>query len=82
MMAHPLSGCSDQEAAMCRRSSSEYDLYYGHTSAEPGRFLFGWLRDLWRPRQPQMQEAEVVPFPAEAAARAEQETDGRGAQAA
>jgi hypothetical protein len=55
---------------MCWRSSAEYDLY-GRTSARPGRSLFGWLRDLWRPRQPQLQEAKVVPFPAEAAARAD-----------
>jgi hypothetical protein len=66
---------------MCRRSSSEYDLYR-RTSARPRRSLFGWLRDLWRPRQPQVEEAEVVPFPAEAAVRADQEADRRGSKAA
>jgi hypothetical protein len=86
MMAHPSSGCSDQEAAMCRRSSSEYDLYYGRTSAKPERSLFEWLRDLWRPRRPHVQEAEVVPFPAEAAVAAgppaDQEAGHKGAKAA
>jgi hypothetical protein len=80
-MAHPSSGFSDQEAAMCWRSSSEYDLY-GRTSVRPGPSLFGWLRDLWLPRRPQVEEAEVVPFPAEAAARADREADRRGSKAA
>ena len=66
---------------MCSRTSSDHDLY-GRTSARPGRSLFGWLRDLWRPRRPQVQDAEVVPFPAEAAARADQEADRRGSKAA
>jgi hypothetical protein len=66
---------------MCRLTSSEYALYR-RTSVKPGRSLFGWLRDLWRPRQPQVKEAEVVPFPADAAARVDQETDRRGAKAA
>jgi hypothetical protein len=72
---------TDQEGAMCRLSSSEYDLYR-RTSVKPGRSLFGWLRDLWRPRRPQVEEAEVVPFPAEAAVRADQEADRRGSRAA
>jgi hypothetical protein len=66
---------------MCRRSSSEYVLY-GRRSAKPGPSLFGWLRELWRPHRPQVEEAEVVPFPADAAAPAEQEADRRGSQAA
>jgi hypothetical protein len=66
---------------MCWRSSAEYDRY-GRTSARPGRSLFGWLRDLWRPRRPQMEEAEVVAFPAEAAARADQDADRRNSRAA
>ena len=66
---------------MCSRTSSDHDLY-GRTSARPGRSLFGWLRDLWRPPRPQVQDAEVVPFPAEAAARADQEADRRGSKAA
>lgn len=66
---------------MCRRSSSDYD-FYRRPSAKPGRSLFGWLRDLWRPRRPQVEEAEVVPFPAEAAECADQETDRRQSRAA
>ena len=36
-----------------------------------------WLRELWRPRQPQSQtpEAEVVPFPAARASDVARETD-------
>ena len=66
---------------MCRLSSSEYDLHR-RTSAKPGRSLFGWLRELWRPRPPQVKEADVVPFPAEAAASADQQADRRRSEAA
>jgi hypothetical protein len=66
---------------MCWRSSSEDDLY-GRTSARPGRSLFGWLLDRWRPRRLQMPEAEVVPMPAEAAARADRKVDRRLSRAA
>jgi hypothetical protein len=66
---------------MCRLSSSEYDLYR-RTNSRPGRSLFVWLRDLWRPRRPQLGEAEVVPFPAEAVASADQQADGRRFRAA
>jgi hypothetical protein len=66
---------------MCRRSSVEYDRY-GRMDARPGRSLFGWLRDLWRPRRPQTEEAEVIAFPAEAAARADQDGDRRDSRAA
>jgi hypothetical protein len=66
---------------MCRLSSSEYDVY-GRTSARPGRSLFGWLRDLWRPRVPQAEEAEAVPFPAAAAASADQTPDRNRSRAA
>jgi hypothetical protein len=66
---------------MCWRSSSEYDLD-GRTSARPGRTLLGWLRDLWRPRWSQVQEAEVVSFPAEAAARADRKADRKFSKAA
>jgi hypothetical protein len=65
---------------MCRLSSSEYDLY-GRTTPGPGRSLFAWLRELWRPRQPKVKEAEVIPFLAETAP-AEQEADHRGSKAA
>jgi hypothetical protein len=66
---------------MCRRSSSEYDLYRD-ARAKLGRFLFGWLRDLFRPRRPQVEATEVVPFPAEAARPADQEADHRRSLAA
>jgi hypothetical protein len=66
---------------MCWQSSSEYDLD-GRTSARPGRTLLGWLRDLWRPRRSQVQEAEIVSFPAEAAARADRKADRKVSKAA
>ena len=66
---------------MCGRAFSEYDLHR-HTSAGPRRSLLGWLRDLWRPRQPLVPEAEVVPFPAAAVARVAQEPDRSDARAA
>jgi len=66
---------------MCRLSSSEYDLYKRPT-AKPGPSLFGWLRDVWRPRPRRVEEAEVVPFPAEARVCPDPEADRRGAKAA
>ena len=70
---------------MCSRSSFEYNLHE-RPDVRPGRSLVGWLRDLWRPPQPQVQEAqeaEVVPLPARAvAAHADQEADRRGSKAA
>lgn len=66
---------------MCRLSSSKCDLY-GRTSTKPGRSLFGWLHDLWQARRPQVQEAEVVPFPADAATPADQEADRRDSKVA
>ncbi len=52
---------------MCRRS--EYDLYArasskpARTNSNPARSLVEVLRDLFRPRRPQVAQAEVVPFP-------------------
>ena len=66
---------------MCRLSSSEYDLYR-RTSTRSGRSLLGWLRDLWRPPRPQVKDAEVVPFPAEAVTHPGQEADRSGPKAA
>ena len=66
---------------MCRLSASEHRLY-GRTSVKPGRSLLGWLRELWRSREPQMAEAEVVAFPAEAEAGVDQEADPRRSKAA
>jgi hypothetical protein len=62
-------------------SSSQYDLYR-RTNSEPGRSLFGWLRELWRPRRPEGGQAEVVPFPTEAAARPEREPERGDTKAA
>jgi hypothetical protein len=66
---------------MCRLSSSQYDLYR-RTNSGVGRSLFGWLRNLWRPRRPLVEEAEVVRFPAEASARADRATGPPGPDAA
>jgi hypothetical protein len=80
MMATP-SGISDKEAAMCWRSASEYDLYArtssrpARTNSEPARSLVEVLRDLFRPRRPQVEQAEVVPFPAGSAAHTDKDCE-------
>ena len=66
---------------MCRLSSSDYDLY-PRANPGSGRSLFAWLRDLWRSRRPQVEEAEVIPFPAEVAPSADREADRRCSNAA
>jgi hypothetical protein len=66
---------------MCRLSSSDYDLHR-RMSAKPGRSLLGWLRDLWQPRRPQVEEARVAPFPAEVVAHPSQEADRGDSKAA
>ena len=54
---------------MCWRSASEYDLSARastdsvRTLSRPARSLMEVLRDLLRPRRPQVQQADVVPFP-------------------
>jgi hypothetical protein len=77
-------GLSDKEAAMCMRS--EHDLYRRTSSqpmsSKPTRSLIKVLRDLFRPRRPRVAQAEVVPFPAEAAARTGQENDRDSPKAA
>jgi hypothetical protein len=69
---------------MCLRS--EYDLYRRPSSrsvsSKPTHSLIEVLRDLFRPRQPQVAQAEVVPFPAEATARTDKEVDREGTKAA
>jgi hypothetical protein len=88
MMMATSSGISDQEGAMCWRSASEYDLYArtssrpARTNSRPARSLVEVLRDLFRPRRPQVDEAEVVPFPAGVAARTDKEVDREGSKAA
>src|SRR5918995_1117880 len=83
MMASPL-GIPDGEAAMCLRS--EYDLYARTSSkpvrSKPARSLVEVLRDLFRPRRPQVEPAEVVPFSAERAARTDKEADRDSSKAA
>ena len=70
---------------MCRRS--EYDLY-AHRSSNPRAplqactSLLEVLRDLFRPRRPQVAQAEVVPFPAELATRTDKEAGRGGSKAA
>jgi hypothetical protein len=71
---------------MCRRS--EYDLYArtrskpARTQAKPARSLVEVLRDLFRPRRPQVAQAEVVPFPTEVATRANEEAGRADSRAA
>ena len=69
---------------MCMRS--EYDLYARTSSkpvlSRPARSLVEVLRDLFRPRRPQVEQAEVVPFLAERAARTDKEVDRDSSKAA
>ena len=86
MIVPTLSGIPEEEGAMCRRS--EYDLYArtnakpARTTSKPARSLVEVLRDLFRPRRPQVVQAEVVPFPAEVATRTDREADREGSKAA
>ena len=69
---------------MCRRS--EYDLYArasstpARTNSNPPRSMVEELRDLFRPRRPQVAQAEVVPFPV--ATSTDTEADREGSKAA
>jgi hypothetical protein len=71
---------------MCRRS--EYDLYrrtsskLAPTDSKPARSLVEVFRDLFRPRRPQVAQAELIPFPAEVESRTDQQADREGAKAA
>ena len=65
---------------MCRLSSSEYD-HVWRSSAKPERSLLEWLRSLWRPRQPEVKEAEVLPFVA-ASASPSKGVERKGSKAA
>jgi hypothetical protein len=86
MIMPTTSGIPDEEEAMCRRS--EYDLYArtsskpARTNSKPARSLVEVLRDLFRPRRPQVAQAEVVSFPAEAATRTGKQVDREGSKAA
>ena len=72
---------------MCR-SASDYRFYArthakpARTPSKPGRSLVEVLRDWFRPRRPQVQEAEVVPFPAGAEVRADRQVEREGSRAA
>ncbi len=72
---------------MCWRSASDYDLYARavakpvRTPSKPARSLVEVWRDLFRPRRPQVAQAEVLPFPA-AAAGTDREVDREGSKAA
>jgi hypothetical protein len=71
---------------MCWRSASEYDVYMRTSSkpasSKPARSLVEVLRDLFRPRRPQVAQAEVVPFPAEVATRTDNEAGREPSKAA
>ena len=60
---------------MCLRS--EYDLYRRTSSksvsSRPARSLMEMLRDLFRPRRPQVEQAEVVPLRAGVATQSDEE---------
>jgi hypothetical protein len=85
MMLAASSDISNWERAMCWRSASEYDLVARTSSkpvrmtSKPTRSLVEVLRALFRPRRPQVEQAEVVPFPA---AGTDQEVDRKGSKAA
>ena len=69
---------------MCLRS--EYDLYARTRSepvrAKPARSLVEVLRDLFRPRRPEVAPAEVVPLRAGVATRSDKEVDREPSKAA
>ena len=73
---------------MCSRWASEYRDYRRasvrpvRTTSKPARSLVEVLRDWFRPRRPQVQEAEVVPFPAGAEVRADRQVEREGSRAA
>jgi hypothetical protein len=79
-------GIPDEERAMCRRS--EYDLYArtsfkpARTNSKPAGSLLQALRDLFRPRRPNVSRAEVVPFPADVPTRTDKEAGREGSKAA
>jgi len=84
MITAASSGSSNAEGAMCWRS--EYDLYTRTSSkpanSRPARTRLEVLRDLFRPRRPQVAQAEVVPFRADVANRTDKEIDREGSKAA
>jgi hypothetical protein len=73
---------------MCWRSASDFDLYARRaakpvrTTSKPARSLVEVWRDLFRRRRPQVAPAEVVRFPAGAAAGTDEAGEREGAKAA
>ncbi len=69
---------------MCWRS--EYDLYARTVSkpasSKPARSLMDVLRELFRPRRPQVEQAQVVPLRSGLTTRTGREVDHRGSKAA
>ena len=69
---------------MCWRS--EYDLYARTVSkpasSKPARSLMDVLRELFRPRRPQVEQAQVVPFQSRLTTCTERKVDHEGAKAA
>jgi hypothetical protein len=84
MISAASSGIFDKEGAMCWRS--EYDLYTRTSSkpanSKPARSLLEVLRDLFRPRRPQEEQADVVPFRADVASHTDKEINREGSKAA
>ena len=73
---------------MCRLSAHDYELHARMRSrpegpaSKPARSLVEVLRDLFRPRRPQVQDAEVVPFPVGTAPSRDKTIDREGPRAA
>jgi hypothetical protein len=83
MIMPTLSGIPHEEGAMCRRSEyARTTSTPARTNSKPARSLMEVLRDLFRPRRPQVAQAEVVPFPVEVAIRTDKEADRKGSKAA
>jgi hypothetical protein len=81
----PVAFSATEEEAMCRRSARDYDLHArtpSRPAGKPARSLVEVLRDLFRPRRPQVREAEVVPFPGGAAPLSDEAVDREGPKAA
>jgi len=73
---------------MCRLSAHDYELHARMRSrpegpaSKPARSLVEVLRDLFRRRRPQVEQAEVVPFPAGVAVGTDKAVDRKGSKAA
>ena len=74
----------EEEGAMCWRP--EYDLYARTgskpASSRPARSLMDILRELFRPRRPQVEQAQVVPLRSGLTTRTGKEVDHKSSKAA